>query len=169
MPGFLSGIFAILMIFSLYIRNVLHFSMTVYSILSLVLNITITALLLQGLLGATATFLTNWQMPYLVFGAVLMSWLGMRPLVPLVWALTIMVGIINLQSVSSAMGGWGYLLVLGTVVGVLLQIDRGMLGFRKEIALDFLGSGPAYGNVQSESGSLSTIEARASAPNRRSA
>ena len=147
MPGFLSGVLAILLIASLYVRNVLHFSITVYSILSLALNVTITAVLLQGLFGATATFLTNWQMPYLVSGAVLMSWVGMRPLVPIVWSLIIMVGIINLQSVSVAMGGWGYLLVLGTVLGVLLQIDQGMLGFRKEIAYDFFGYGPAPGGV----------------------
>lgn len=84
-PDFFSGLVALIIVASLYVRALLPVSVTVFGVLSFVLNATVTAILVQGLLGQTASFLTRLPMPYLVAFSGLFSWLGMRPLVPWVW------------------------------------------------------------------------------------
>lgn len=138
-PDFFSGLVALIIVASLYVRALLPVSVTVFGVLSFVLNATITAILVQGLLGQTASFLTRLPMPYLVAFSGLFSWLGMRPLVPWVWGATMIVGMANLLSVSEVMGLWGYAMILTAGLGLALQITGTTGNLRQDLQFHFRG------------------------------
>lgn len=75
-PDFFSGLVAVLILGSLVARKLIIVTYSVYGILSLCLNATVLAILSQGLLGATAGFLTKLPMPYILGAAVLFTWGG---------------------------------------------------------------------------------------------
>ena len=145
-PDFFSGLVALSIVASLYLRRFVELSAHVCGLLSLVLNITITAILVQGLLGQTASFLTRLPMPYLMAFAVIFAWLGMRPLVPLVWGATAIVGMMNLLSVSEVMGIWGFTMILSGGLGLAVQIAETKGPLREDLDLHFRGrSAPEAG------------------------
>jgi hypothetical protein len=138
-PDLFSGLAAIAILAGLYVRRFAELSFTVYGIVSFVLNVTVAAVLVQALLGSTAGFLSRLPMPFLLGGAVALTWLGIRPVVPVVWALTLGLGIVNVVSASHVMGIWGYVLVLSATLGSILQVGRAKGPTRDEIALHFFG------------------------------
>ncbi len=139
-PNLLSTIAAILMVSALYARRILEWSPSVYSILSLVLNIFVTAALMRAILGAGAWSLTGLAMPYLVIFAIILTWVGLRPLAPVIWLLVVMAGVINLQIVSEAMGLWGYLFIVLVTFGVLMQLEANLKNVLPELRHDFAGT-----------------------------
>ena len=148
-PDLFSGLAAIAILLGLYVRRFAELSFTVYGIVSFVLNVTVAAVLVQALLGSTAGFLSRLPMPFLLGGAVALTWLGIRPIVPAIWALTLILGIVNLVSASSVMGIWGYVLVLSASLGSMLQVGRREGHTRDEIAVHFFGERQRLGTSPS--------------------
>lgn len=138
-PGLTAVLIAMALIMSFYLRRILPWPVSVFSLLSLVLNITVTAILVQVMLGKHAFSIFNLSMPALIGIAIAMTWLGMRPLAPLAWGLVLALGFWNLQSASDAMGNWGYLFMISAFLGILLQFDVDIQDMIREARYDFVG------------------------------
>ncbi|SEW41675.1 hypothetical protein SAMN04488515_2863 [Cognatiyoonia koreensis] len=138
-PDMLSGIFGILLIAPLYLRRIITWSPSIYYILSAVLNVTVTAVLIQAVLGAASTTWLSIPLPFVLALGLAMTWLGIRPLAPLAWACVILLGILNLQAASEAMGLWGYLFVISAGLGIFLQFPFEPQKMLKEVKYDFIG------------------------------
>lgn len=138
-PGLTAMMIAMALIMSFYLRRILPWPISVFSILSLVLNITVTAILVQVMLGKHAFSIFNLSMPTLIGIAIAMTWLGMRPLAPLAWGLVLALGFWNLQTASDIMGNWGYLFMISAFLGILLQFDINIKDMMREASYDFVG------------------------------
>ena len=138
-PDMMSGLYALLLVSPLYIRRIIPWSISVYVILSAILNVAVTAVLLQAILGAASFALLSLPMPFVISFAIAMTWLGIRPLVPLAWGVVIVFGSINLQMASDAMGLWGFVFVVCAAAGILLQFDFGVRQILAEAKFDFIG------------------------------
>lgn len=146
LPDLVSGMMAGAIVGALYVRRILELTGTFYSVLSLVLNVSITANLIEAILGGGGWSILGLSMPYLIAFAIVLSWVGLRPLAPFVWALVVMVGFVNLRLVSEAMGFWGYLFIILAAVGIVLQLEPRLKHLRAEFRSDFMGvpsAGPA--------------------------
>jgi hypothetical protein len=139
-PDMVSSLAALMLVSALYARRLIEWAPSVYSILSLVLNITITAILVQALLGGGSGPFLGLAIPYLVAFAIILTWAGIRPLAPVVWALVVIVGFVNLQTVSAAMGLWGYLFIILAAVGVFLQLQPSTKHFLPQLRYEFTGT-----------------------------
>lgn len=138
-PNMMSGIFAVLLVAPLYLRRIIAWSPSVYYILAAVLNVTVTAVLVQAVLGAASPDWLSLPLPFVLGLALAMTWLGIRPLAPVAWAIVIFLGIINLQAASDAMGLWGYLFVICAGLGILLQFPFEPQRILNEMKYDFVG------------------------------
>lgn len=138
-PDMLSGIFAILLVAPLYLRRIITWSPSIYYILSAVLNVTVTAVLVQAVLGAASPVWLSIPLPFVLALGLAMTWLGIRPLAPLAWAFVIFLGILNLQAASDAMGLWGYLFVICAGLGIFLQFPFEPQRILNEMKYDFIG------------------------------
>jgi hypothetical protein len=138
-PDMVSALISLAMILALYVRRVAPWSNSVYFYLSLVLNITVTAIFVQALLGEAAPFFLKWPMPFIVGTALAMTWFGMRPLAPVAWGVVLLLGFFNLQVAAEAMGLWGYLFIIAAMMGLILQIEVSVPTFIEEMRVDFLG------------------------------
>ncbi len=138
-PDMLSGIFAILLVAPLYLRRIITWSPSIYYILSAVLNVTVTAVLVQAVLGAASSTLLSLPLPFVLAMGLATTWLGIRPLAPLAWAFVILLGILNLQAASEAMGLWGYLFVISAGLGIFLQFPFEPQRILNEVKYDFIG------------------------------
>ena len=122
-PDMRSGVFAISLVSALYVRRLLVFRGTIYCLISFALNVTITAILMQALLGQAAPWTTRFPMPYLICFAIVSAWTGMREIAQVSWLAAVCFGLINLGFASDALKLQGYFLVLLVAVGVILQAD----------------------------------------------
>lgn len=156
-PDLLSGIVALLLISPLYLRRVLVFGNSLYCYLSLVLNVMTMAILVQALLGKAAPLFVNLPMPYLVGFAIIMSWVGMRPFAILVWALVVVVGFINIQSASEAMGLWGFAFIVLVSLGVIMQININTKHLGSELRDDFMGPSAIVAHPSKEHGTQARL------------
>lgn len=153
-PDLVSGAAAVLMVLALYVRRIIEWAPSLYSVLSFGLNVTITAVFVEAILGGDGWSMSRLAMPYLVLFAVILTWAGLRAVAPVVWALVVVLGFVNLQDVSEAMGLWGYLMILLAALGILLQIGPGFGRVVPDLLHDFSGG----------TGVRPVVEARAAAP-----
>lgn len=138
-PDLISTLAALMLVSALYVRRLIDWAPSVYSILSLVLNITITAILVEALLGGSGFSIRGLAMPWLVGFAIVLTWTGMRPVATLVWALVVVVGFVNLQVASAAMGMWGYLFIILSAIGVFLQLQPSTKHLLPGLRYEFTG------------------------------
>ncbi len=138
-PDMMSGIFAVLLVTPLYIRRIVVWSPSIYYILAAILNVTVTAVLVQAVLGAASPEWLSLPLPSVLGLALAMTWLGIRPLAPVAWAIVIFLGILNLQSASEAMGLWGYIFVICAGLGIVLQFPFEPQKILNEVKFDFIG------------------------------
>ena len=138
-PDLFSGTISILLVSALYVRRILELAQSVYFYLSIALNLTITAILVQALLGKAAPAFSALPMPYILGFAIAMTWIGIRPAAPIVWGLVFVFGLTNLHFASDAMGIWGFGFILFAALGFVLQFEPNMQDFMHELRYDFIG------------------------------
>ena len=143
-PSLVSGLFALFLIAPLYVRNIVPWTgLNAYSVLSLVLNWAIVGsaatMALEGS-GVMKLFGGELPMTFLLALAVAFGWLGMRPVAMLSWAAFLLLGTINLSFASNTMGVWGFVFLVSSVVGVLLQANLSPRHLLAGSHLEFFGS-----------------------------
>ena len=142
MPDMLSIMLALGLIGPLYLRRILPWPSSVFLILSAVLNLLVTAIVVKAVLGEASPWFGTLPMTYVLGAALAMTWLGMRPLAPLVWGLVLVLGFANVGAASEVMGFSGALFILSAALGIFLQFDLDPQSFGREIRYDFIGPPP---------------------------
>ena len=120
-PTLISGLCALALILPLYMRGIFswsseHGKVSVIDIISFALILTVTASLVQMVLGNNLKL--TFQVWLLVIG-ICLSWLGMRPLAGLSWLLLLASMVSSILKANKVLEFDGYLLVLCTSLGLL--------------------------------------------------
>lgn len=152
-PNIMTTFMALLMILPLYVRNVLKWSgYNVFTILSFVLNVSVTATMVSMLLGGSVnhsffgggfSMTLNWQTPtaMVLLGAILLSWLGMRLIAGFSWIIVFAVGTWNLAMAGGSLESIGAIFLLSAFLGIVLQNNLTPGVFLQELKYEFSGSG----------------------------
>ncbi|MFC3087613.1 hypothetical protein [Tabrizicola soli] len=140
-PDFYSGMLAIGFVAALHVRRLIPISLSVYFLLSFSLNTTVTAIIVQGLLGTGMLF--GLAMKTALPAALVLTWFGIRAIAPLVWLAVVLLGSFNLSSMGGAMGLWGFAFLILTVLGILVQVEGHAAKIKDNFIFDFTGRLPA--------------------------
>lgn len=138
-PDLVSTLYATLFVLPFYLRRILVYAHTWARLLSGVLNLTVAAIFLQMVLGQGSPSVLGLPMPTLLAVALGFVWLGIRPFAGLVWLTVLVLGAVNVQFASNAMGPWGWAFVLSALGGMVLQPDVHWGSFRRSLLHDFRG------------------------------
>ena len=136
-PDFITAIMGVMIVLPLYLRNILKWEHTsVYSILSAAINVTLVATLCKIVVG---NGFSQSLLSYLLLSAIFLSWLGMRPVAGMAWVAVLIIGIFGLIVRNYAMGMHGYLFVLCSFIGLLLQSEMKPRDVMQELSNEFRG------------------------------
>ena len=138
-PDLVSTLYAALFVLPFYLRRILVYAHSWARILSGLLNLTVAAIFLQMVLGQGSPALLGVPMPVLLAVALGFVWLGIRPFAGVVWLGVLVLGAVNVQFASNAMGPWGWAFVLAALGGTVLQPDVHWESFRRRLLRDFRG------------------------------
>ena len=141
-PDIYSGLLAIGFVAALHVRRLIPVSLSVYFLLSFVLNTAVTAIIVQGLLGTGIVL--GLTMKTAVPAALVMTWFGIRAFAPLAWLAVIVLGSFNLASMGAAMGVWGFSFIMLAVLGLLMQIEGNLSMVKRNFLSDLTGSDPDF-------------------------
>jgi hypothetical protein len=130
-PDFVTGLLAIVFVIPLYWRRVLSGRITVFGIAISILTIFLTASYIKMLLtgGASDSMNIGLSIRYFVlFAVLLLSWVGLRLFAGLGFCALFISAIANVTSVSNIMGIWGFVIIVSTFLGIVLQAPFGSFG-----------------------------------------
>ena len=117
-PTFISTILAIGLITPLYLRNILKWNTSIYSIISLILILLVFASFIQlSLLGGT----DNQVVQSALAIAILLSWVGLSSVAGMSWVIALGAGIYTVISNNITMGIYGYLYITFGFLGLILH------------------------------------------------
>lgn len=117
-PQLLSSIIAIILITPLYLRGILKWNKSAYSLISLILILLVFASFTELALGGTE------KSPIvigLLAAAVLLSWLGMSAVAGSSWLLAFGAGIYSAIENSQALGIYGFIYIVSGFIGLVLH------------------------------------------------
>lgn len=153
-PSMITTLYSLFLVLPLYVRGVLKWhGNTIFSILSLTLNIMVTAVLISMLLGGKTTIeydilgnlsIDLWMqnssgMALMI--AIILSWLGMRVVAGLAWILVFFFAVVNVSIADHALGIWGSLFLIFGFIGIVLQNNMTPSIIYSELKLEFSGHG----------------------------
>jgi len=142
LPNLLTGIIGMVIVLPLYIRNIFKWKTTsVFTILAFLLNVTLCATFVKIILGGGELEFT--LITTSLIAAVIITWLGMRPIVPLAWASVFGLGAIALVKTSYIMGLSGFLFIVFGFLGILLHSELDIASLTKEVSEQFKGPSKA--------------------------
>jgi hypothetical protein len=116
-PSFLSTIIAICLITPLYLRGILKWNKSIYSLLSLTLILLVFGSFTELALGGK----DNNTILYLLVAAVLLSWLGIKVIAGISWALALAAAIYSAIDNNMAMGFYGFIYIASGFIGLVLH------------------------------------------------
>ncbi len=136
-PGFISTIFAIFLISPLYLRNILKWNKSIYSIVSAILILLVFASFIELAKGGDGW--DNTIIKFGLLGTVLLSWLGMRAVSGIGWILVIVIAIYSLLLNEVAMGFFGFIYICFGFLGLVLHSELNPGALYKELSTEFKG------------------------------
>ena len=132
-PKLISTIFAICLISPLYLRGILKWSKSIYSLLSLVLILLVFASFTELALGGNGK---SSIVISLLVAAVVLSWLGVKAVASASWGLALAAAIYSAIESNLAMGFAGFIYIGSGFIGLVLHsgVNPGELfeGIRSE-------------------------------------
>lgn len=135
LPDFVNGLIALGLVSPLYMRGILKWKPSAYSIISFSLILLVFASFVTMALGGGGT--DNEYVRGALISAVALSWLGMRSVAGLSWLLALGSGIYTVTSNSVAMGFPGYLYVMSGTLGLLLHSGLSPGGFVQGLVAEY--------------------------------
>lgn len=129
-PGLISAPIAIAFVMPLYLRGILRWSSSVFGLLSFGLFTSVFSSLISLAVGGTVS-------NYLLAAAIVLSWGGMRGIAGLSWALVLGSVVIRATDIGTAMGAYGFVMVLSAFVGLLLHAQLSPTQLVAEIIREF--------------------------------
>lgn len=118
-PDFINGLIALALVAPLYMRGLLKWKPSVYSIISFSLILLVFASFVTMALGGGGT--NNGFIRGSLLTAVVLSWLGIRSVAGISWLLALGTGIYSVNTNSIAMGLPGFVYVASATLGLLLH------------------------------------------------
>jgi hypothetical protein len=154
-PDFITAMIALVIVLPLYFRNILKWKKTsVYSILSFAVNLTLIATFCKIILGEGFIF----SVYTISLGlALILTWLGIRPVAGIAWIAVFVIGIIALQVRNYVMGIYGYLFILLGFLGLILHMEFQPGEFYEEFRRDFRGTTALTDEIRKNVNSISNI------------
>jgi len=157
LPNLLTGILGLMIVLPLYVRNIFRWKTTsLFTILAFLLNVALSSTFAKIILGGGEfefTLITT-----SLVAAVIITWLGMRPIVPLAWASVFGIGAIALVKTSYIMGLSGFLFIAFGFLGVLLHSELDIASLTQEISDQFKGPKKVLHDVTEDISSKSKID-----------
>jgi hypothetical protein len=118
-PDFINGLIALALVAPLYMRGLLKWKRSLYSIISFSLILLVFASFVTMALGGGGT--NNSVIRGSLLSAVVLSWLGIRSVAGLSWLLALGTGVYSVNVNSIAMGLPGCVYVASATLGLLLH------------------------------------------------
>lgn len=163
MPNLIHCFAGIMLCAPLYVRNFIVFEkISIYRMICFFLNIYTFSLITVFVLGRNYSFSNNFTTIFL-FGAILLSWLGIRSVAGFIWILFFGFGIFNSLVSATQLGIFGTLFLLFGMVSILFQANatpKKLFAFFKD---EFRGFDQNYGEGIKDSVNLSVDLAKGSA------
>ena len=145
-PNFITGAVGLMIVLPLYIRNIFKWRTTsLFSILAFLLNVTLVSTFVKIIMGGSDFQFTLITTALIV--AIIITWLGMRPVVPLAWAAVFGLAALSLVENSYTMGLSGYLFIVFGFLGVLLHSELDIASLTKEVTEQFKGPAKAFQDI----------------------
>lgn len=121
-PTFISALVALMLVAPLYIRNILKWNKSIYSIISffLILMVFASFVELTFLGGSGSGRATSFQ-TMAIGMAILLSWVGIRGIAGIAWMIVLFFGIYNLVSNNVTFGFLGFLYITLGAIGIILH------------------------------------------------
>ena len=117
-PGFASTLMAIAMLAPLYLRGILKWNGSAFSILSFVLILLVFASFIELALGGNQT---GGLVAVILAVAVVLSWLGIQAVAGIAWLLVLGAGIYSAVMNHMAMGFFGFIYIAAGFLGLTLH------------------------------------------------
>jgi len=117
-PGFISTILAICLISPLYLRGVLKWNKSIYSLLSLVLILLVFASFTELAMGGNER---SSIVISLLVAAIVLSWLGVKAVAGASWVLALAAAIYSAIDNNLAMGFQGFIYISSGFIGLVLH------------------------------------------------
>jgi len=117
-PGFISTIFALFLIAPLYIRGILKWNKSIFSLLSLILILLVFSSFSELAIGGNEN---NKIVIALLVTSVVLSWLGIRAVAGASWVLALAAAIYSSIENNMAMGFYGFVYVGSGFIGIVLH------------------------------------------------
>lgn len=118
-PDFINGLIALTLVAPLYMRGLLKWKPSLYSIISFSLILLVFASFVTMALGGGGT--NNGFIRGSLLTAVVLSWLGIRSVAGISWLLALGTGIYSVNANSITMGLAGFVCVASATLGLLLH------------------------------------------------
>ena len=133
-PGVIETIIGLSLVAPLYLRNILKWSMSIYGIISFILILLVFSSFITFAEGGDSSSSTT---QFLIFTAVLISWLGIRPLPGFSWVLVFISAVYNIITTNAGLGFLGFVYILSGFLGLILHSGLNPGYLFKEISTDF--------------------------------
>ena len=154
-PGFISAIIGIVIVAPLYLRNVLKWNRSVYTILSFVLILLVFSSFIELSTGGNQKN----SLIYSFIGiSVLLSWLGIRGVAGISWILLVAATVSSLIVNNLALGFYGFLYILFCFLGLIMHtgLNPGALfkDLKDEFSRPVISAADVAKNEISETGKM---------------
>jgi len=116
--GFISSILAIFLIAPLYMRGILKWNKSIFTLISLVLILLVFASFVELALGGNDN---NAIVISLLASAIILSWLGIKEIASISWVLALAAAIYSVVENNLAMGFYGFIYVASGFMGLVLH------------------------------------------------
>lgn len=151
-PGFISSILGIALIAPLYIRGILKWNKSIYSIISFTLILMVFSSFLELVLGGNdkSSFIMA-----LVGASIVLSWLGIRAAAGVSWMLVLAAAIASVIVNNLAMGFFGFIYVASGTLGLVLHSGLNPGEFVHALRIEYSGnSEKIINNMRDDIGSI---------------
>ncbi len=135
-PGFLSSIFGILLIAPLYMRGILKWNKSIYTIISFILILMVFASFIELALGGNKKSSITMA---LLGAAFVLSWLGIRVAAGVAWILVLVAAVMSAIVNNLAMGLWGFVYVGSGALGLILHSGLNPGEFMQALKIEYSG------------------------------
>ncbi|WP_444998438.1 hypothetical protein [Aliikangiella sp. IMCC44359] len=145
-PGLISTVVAIFIISPLYLRNILRWNKSVYTLVSLVLILMVFASFIELAVGGDRGGSLTYA---LLASSLILSWLGIQAVAGFGWVLTFAAGILSLLLNHIAMGFYGFIYITTGFIGLVLHSGLNPGSLIKGIKVEY-GDGEALKSIKED-------------------
>lgn len=134
-PGFKEGVLAIALVTPLYVRGLLKWNASIYSILSFILILLVIAAFVTLALGGSSP--NDIAVPAALTSAVALSWLGMRSVAGASWLIALGTAVYAVQSNSFRLDIYGFAFIAAASLGLILHSGLNPGQFFHGVAIEY--------------------------------